>query len=231
MTELPKRLGDDLVMRRATAADGDELAAFNQRVHGEPGIDAWTRDLMEKPHPAFRLEDFTIVEDQSSRAIVSSLNLIPQTWTYRGVPFAAGRIELVGTDPDYRRRGLVRAQMEVAHAWCRERGLLVQGITGVPHYYRRFGYEMAVEMMSGRTGPSAAVPKLGDDDPEPYTLRPATGEDAAFCAEVQAGVADRYVVADPWDETYWRSPIATWSPTPGTRRTGATRSRAARKRA
>ena len=35
-----------------------------------------------------------------------------QTWTYGGVPFEVGRPELVATHPDYRRRGLVRAQFE-----------------------------------------------------------------------------------------------------------------------
>ena len=208
MTGLPRQLGDGLVLRHATLADVDELAAFNQRIHIADGIDQWTRDLMERPHPTLRLEDFTVVEDVASGAIVSSLNVIPQTWRYRGIPFGVGRIELVGTEPAYRRRGLVRTQMDVVHSWCEERGLLVQGITGVPNYYRRFGYEMALEMIGARHGPSVGVPTLEDGASEPFSFRPATDDDAAFLSEVHARVAERCVVSDPWDEDFWRYTIS-----------------------
>ena len=60
-----------------------------------------------------------------------------------------GLPELVGTHPDYRRRGLVREQFEVLHRWSEERGHLMQAIGGIPYYYRRFGYEMAVYMGDG----------------------------------------------------------------------------------
>ena len=72
------------------------------------------------------------------------MNLISQTWTYDGIPFGVGRPELVGTQPEYRKRGLVRAQFEVIHAFSAERGEMVQAITGIPFYYRQFGYEMAM---------------------------------------------------------------------------------------
>ena len=84
--------------------------------------------------------------------IVSALCLIPQTWTYDRIVFGVGRPELVATDPRYRRRGLVRAQMDVVHEWSRERGHLVQAITGIPWYYRQFGYEMALALAGGRAG-------------------------------------------------------------------------------
>ena len=74
-------------------------------IHGEHGPDErigqWTRDLLEKPHPTFGTGDFTIVEEQASGKIVSSLNLISQTWSYAGIPFKVGRPELVGTLPEF----------------------------------------------------------------------------------------------------------------------------------
>jgi hypothetical protein len=39
---------------------------------------------------------------------------------------------------------VIKAQMDVLHAWSRERGHLMQAIAGIPYYYRRFGCEMAV---------------------------------------------------------------------------------------
>jgi len=95
-TAILRDLGDGLILRRATAADAEPLAAFNAKVHRDPGLEgpdepvaAWTRDLFRGDHPTFALEDFTIVEDTRRGAIVSSLNLIPQTWAYGGVLLAS----------------------------------------------------------------------------------------------------------------------------------------------
>ena len=40
-----------------------------------------------------------MVEDPASGRIVSSLNLIPQTWSYGGVCFGVGRVELSAPTP------------------------------------------------------------------------------------------------------------------------------------
>ena len=102
------------------------------------------------------------------------MNLIPQTWTYEGIEFGVGRPELVGTLPEFRNRGLVRTQFEEIHKWSAERGDMVQGITGIPYYYRLFGYEMALDLAGRRFGYEANVPKLKDGEEEPYRIRPAT---------------------------------------------------------
>jgi len=109
-------LGDGLVLRRATREDADALVAFNSMIHRRPGtsepdvgIAAWTHDLVARPHPTTGPGDFTVVEDTRTSQIVSSLCLISQTWSYAGISFGVGRPELVGTLPEYRRRGLQRA--------------------------------------------------------------------------------------------------------------------------
>ena len=80
----------------------------------------------------------------------------------RRFPFGCGRIEQVGTDPLYRRRGLIRKQMDVIHALSDSKGELVQAITGIPWYYRQFGYEFALDLYCGRvvrvSPPSARRP-------------------------------------------------------------------------
>ena len=140
-------------MRRATSADTEELAAFNVRLHSddpdnpERWLGEWTRDLMRGNHPTTGPDDVTVVVDEEEGGkIVSSVVLISQTWRYDDVPFAVGRPELIATDEEYRRRGLVRAQIDVVHRWSAERGELVQAMVGIPWYYRMFGYEMALEM-------------------------------------------------------------------------------------
>ncbi|MDE3091920.1 MAG: GNAT family N-acetyltransferase, partial [Chloroflexota bacterium] len=118
--DLPRDLGDGLVLRRATPDDTEPLAQFNGRVHGrdqfDPLLAQHTRDFMRESHPAIGPSNVLIVEDLRAHKIVSSTILIPQTWTYAGIPIGVGRPEMVGTDPDYRRRGLIRAQFEVLHA-------------------------------------------------------------------------------------------------------------------
>lgn len=154
--KLPQKLADDLLLRWAMPDDADELAEFNKQIHSdnpeepEQFLADWTRDLMDGSHPTTKASDFTVVEDRMTGKIVSSLNLISQVWEMDGVRFGVGRPELVGTDPDYRRRGLVRAQMDAVHALSAARGEWVQAITGIPWYYRLFGYEMALDLGGSR---------------------------------------------------------------------------------
>ena len=204
---IPQDLGDGLQLRQATAEDTEKLADFNARIHSgdEPNehVGNWTRDLMSGTHPIVRAEDFTIVEDTKEDKIVSSLNLISQKWRYGDVEFGVGRPEIVGTDPDYRRRGLVRKQFDVVHAWSAERGEMLQGITGIPNFYRQFGYEMALELSGGREGYAHKVAKLGEDQEEPYTLRPATQEDLGFIANVYEAAQSRYLVTCSRTKELW----------------------------
>ena len=71
-----------------------------------------------------------------------------------------GRPELVGTLPEFRNRGLIRAQMDILHQWSAERGQPVQAITGIPFFYRQFGYEMALPLQGGRSGFEPNMPPL-----------------------------------------------------------------------
>lgn len=203
-------LGDGLILRPATVADVDALADFNSRVHSDHGWDKpdeyvgiWVRDLMLKPHPTFKPEDFLVVEDTNSRAIVSSTNLISQTWSYAGIKIPVGRPELVGSHPDYRKRGLIRAQFEVLHRWSAERGHKMQAITGIPYYYRQFGYEMTVDLHGGYSGPLSSVPGLKKDENEPYTVRPATPDDVPFLLEIDAYAAQRHALYCVRDAALW----------------------------
>ncbi|HEX7976541.1 MAG TPA: GNAT family N-acetyltransferase [Anaerolineales bacterium] len=204
-----KDLGGGLVLRRANPADSAELAAFNAQVHGEDPADAervsvWTRDLLEKPHPTFKPGDFTVVEDTRTGKIVSTMNLISQTWAYGGIPFGVGRPELVGTLPEYRGRGLVRAQFDVVHRWSAERGQMAQMITGIPYYYRLFGYEMGLALGGGRRGFKPNLPRLKDGTSEPFRIRPAGEADLGFIAGLYEASCQRSLVSCVWNEALWR---------------------------
>ncbi|MGH2586043.1 MAG: GNAT family N-acetyltransferase [Dehalococcoidia bacterium] len=206
-------LGDGLIVRHATPADAEELSEFNALIQADPGMERdegigiWTRDLIHRPPPTFAIDDFTVVEDTRTGRIVSTLNLISQTWSYAGVPFGVGQVEIVSTDPAYRRRGLVRKQFAIAHRWSEQRGQLVQVVSGIPWYYRQYGYEMCVSHNNGRTCRVSQVPALAKGIEELYRVRPATAADVPFIARVAEQAARRYLLTCMRDDALWRYEI------------------------
>lgn len=214
--DLPRDLGDGLVLRFATTADIEAVTALNERVFGDgqplPAIAAATRDLMAPEHPTCGAGNFTLVEDTRSGQPVSTLCLIPQTWTYAGIPIEMGRPELVATDQAYRRRGLVRHQMEVIHARSAALGHLVQGITGISWYYRQFGYEYAMDLGGGRIVDLTSVPVLADGQAEAYRLRPMTEDDIPFAAPLYARDCALSLVACPRPDWFWRTLLSGYAP-------------------
>ncbi len=205
-----KELGAGLVLRRSSPKDADALAEFCGEIHSDvPGqsdqvVAAWTRDLLTRPHPRFHPDDFTVIEEAATGRIVSTSNLISQTWAYEGIPFGVGRPELVGTLPEYRNRGLIRLQFEELHRWSAQRGELVQGITGIPFYYRLFGYEMAVDLDGSRCGFEINVPTLEPDQVEPCSFRSATEADLPFITAIYEHGCKRWPLACVRDHEIWR---------------------------
>jgi predicted acetyltransferase len=208
--ELPRKLAEGLLLRWATADDTKEIAELQAKVHSETAepdefIYNWVIDLMSGEHPTVRPADFTAVVDENQGGkIVSSMNLISQTWAYGGIPFGVGRPELVATLPEYRRKGLVRSQFEAIQARSASKGEIVQGITGIPWYYRQFGYEMALNLDAMRYLPWGKVSKLETGQEEVYRLRPATLEDLPLLAQLYEKHCSASLVTHLRDETKWR---------------------------
>ncbi len=212
---LPKDLGNGLTLRWATEEDIEALVDFNIRVHSdnpdepETWLGHWVRDLMSGDHPTTKASDFTVVVDENAGGkIVSSLNLISQTWSYDGIEFPVGRPELVGTDPEYRRRGLVRAQFEAIHAKSAARGEMVQAITGIPWYYRMFGYEMTVDLDAYRQYRLKRTPENKKVEDEPYRIRPATTADIPFIQPLYEAQQSQSMISRVRDERLWQYEMA-----------------------
>jgi hypothetical protein len=213
--DLPRDLGGGLLLRQAVPADAEAMAELNSNTLVDPnavppdeGEANWTLDMMSGRHPTTGPADFTVVEEVATGRLVAAMNLISQTWRYDGIPFAVGRPEQVVTRPEYRRRGLVRAQMSVIHRWSAARGELVQGITGIPGFYRQFGYEMALTLEGGRSASVANIPPPPASRAEPFRFRPATVADVGWIAEADAAAGARALVSPLRDEALWRYEIA-----------------------
>ncbi len=212
--EHPTELDNNLLLRKGRKEDAAELAEFNVGLHSdnpperEEWLADWTRDLIGGKHPTTSAENFTVVEDIATGKIVSSQVLIPQTWTYEDIPFGVGRIELVGTAEAYRRRGLIRVQMDVHHALSAQMGHTAQAITGIPWFYRQFGYEMTVNLGGGREFYWA---RPGNDKPvekETYQIRPAVVDDVPVLNDLYRAHASASLITRERSDEIWRYELA-----------------------
>ena len=205
-------LGNGLILRHGMPEDGEALALFNGEQLGDEGLAgrdgqglaAMTRDIFSlRPHVSLTPDDFTIVEETASGRIVSSMCLIPQTWTYEGIEFGMGRPEYVATHPDFRKRGLIRAQFDVVHQWSAERNLMVQGITGIPYFYRQFGYEFALNLGGRHFG--SVPPKLKTGEKEKFNMRPTEEKDIPFLMSTYEYGCKRSMVSANWSHAHWHN--------------------------
>ncbi len=207
--DLPIALNDSLVLRTASPADTEALVDFNNRVLLEEDdpptlVSAWTRDLMSGRHPTTTAANFVVVEDTETTKIVSSTCLIPQVWAYEDMPFGVGRLELIGTDPAYRRRGLARVIIGAVHSLSEAYGHLVQGITGIPWFYRQFGYEFALPLGGSRDLNVTEVPALEDGESEPCQIRQATETDVPILMRLYDRQRAGKLVTTVMDKDRWR---------------------------
>ena len=168
-----RSLGAGLTLRTpANNADIERVAQLNGIVHGDRLV-GMIRNLADH-FPGLEWRDIAFVEDECSGEAVSTLMLIPWTIYYEDTPIPAGEMAIVGTLEAYRRRGLVRAQVEYFKERLRERGCLISHIQGIPYYYRQFGYEYALPLEGGLRLTARELPPISD---ETFTFRLATDAD------------------------------------------------------
>ena len=208
-------LDDGLVLRRATAADAEALAVFVADVlraqdAAEPStaMGAWIHDLVSGRHPGVRAEDCFVVTDALTGAIVSCATLISQQWSFGGVRIDVGQPELIGTRTGHRGRHLVTALMQAMHRESAARGHHLLSITGIPWFYRQFGYELALERGGGSKISATGLAQLDPAAAVAYRIRPAREADAPFLAATDAHAARRNLVWALRDERLWRYEIA-----------------------
>ncbi len=206
-----RELGAGLVLRWSVPSDVQELERLYSTVFRDKASDPpntrmtyWVRDLMSGRHPLCGPNDFAVVEDTERGILVAATCLMSQVWLYDDVPVPVGRPEIVATEEGYRDRGLIRAIFELIHARSASQSQLAIGITGIPYYYRQFGYEYALDLGGGRTLPFSAAPKLKEGESEPYLLREATLADLPRALELYQRETARAAISTQLDLDYWR---------------------------
>ena len=188
-----------------SARDVARAAEFNASVHQDKAVGVFTRWKLSGTHPTVAFSDCLFVEDTQSGQIVSSLCLMPQTWTYEGLPLTVGEVALVGTHLDFRCQGLIRAQMDAIDRMLGARGCLLSCIEGIPYFYKQFGYEYAVPLGSCARLELDQVPHLAAGRAEPVTIRHMNVDtDLQQVMALYDAHAAELSIASLRDEALWR---------------------------
>ncbi len=153
--------------------------------------------------------DYAVIEDtgKEGNPLVACTCLWRQEWEYEGIAFGVGQPEFVATYPDYRNRGLIRTLFDMVHTRSEAEGHLVQAITGIPYFYRQFGYEYALELEGRRAPIFHSFPGHKRSTPEPYALRAATTEDIPLLMELYNRQRLTSMVWTIASERFWRYQI------------------------
>jgi predicted acetyltransferase len=141
-SQVYKTLKDGLVLRQARPDEREKVLALEKDIFGHEGVIevAYLLDT----YPGFSLEDVLVVVNGEDK-IVSSMCFLETYWHMGKTVIKFGQPEFVGTLPDYRGRGLIRAQIEATDRWMEEGGFAFGLIGGISYFYRLFGYEYALD--------------------------------------------------------------------------------------
>jgi len=164
----------DVVFRRSFDAPMRDLHATQ--------IFDWT-----DAHPTTTHTDIAVVVDTQDTVVAGAI-LLRQSMDYAGVQLKVGRPELVVCHPEYRDRGFIQHIFQLLHAKSHARGDVLQAITGIPFYYRQFGYAYAIDFDQQYVVPFAKIPKQMDGI-RSISLRVAEAD--AYTAFVTLYDADR----------------------------------------
>ncbi|HEY8457512.1 MAG TPA: GNAT family N-acetyltransferase [Actinopolymorphaceae bacterium] len=217
----PRELGNGLTLRWSRADDTERITrlvghAFRRRPDDAPdrSLQDLVRRYMRGDYPFMGPGDFILVEDtQRDDQVVACACYLREEWEFDGISLPVGRPEIVATDPEYRNRGLIRAAFAALHERCEEDQTLVQAITGIPYFYRQFGYEYAVDLGGQTAVPVTMLPEApGAQDGQPeavaYRLRPARADEVSFLADCYRHQQRDSLVTTVLPDAFWRYHIA-----------------------
>jgi predicted N-acetyltransferase YhbS len=199
-----RSLGNGLILRCAEESDAERLIDHAKAVFEPTDVPFLHR--LTTLHRGFRYSDSFVVADKHSNRIVSFLCLVRYVCVLRGIELQVGQMEMVGTLPDYRHRGLVRALNAAFEDRVTEYGLDLLIIAGIPYFYRTFGYEYAIPLGGNLAVPAEAIPALKKGEKELVHIERVTEQTFPVyleCRQKRNSYLDLYRKVDPEDYPYY----------------------------
>lgn len=177
-----KIIGDNLVLR-VVIGHKDELQrllSFNLIVHQEESLKKYINSLYLE-HPNRDVIFWIYIEENDSKKIVSSITLMPLEWNFNRKSIPICEMGLVGTLSNYRNRGLIGIMNDLYEDIMRQEGYLFSVIRGIPYYYRRFGYEFALNLDERILVNKNQIPSINF---EKISFQKAIKQDIAFIKSI-----------------------------------------------
>lgn len=201
-------LGDGYMVRWATPADVAGYVDLSMRVFRGSANDAPSEsirrygiDLTSEYHPHLHWRNVAVVVDADEQVVAGAV-LMQQPMDYDGIRLQLGRPEVVSSAEHVRHKGFVRHIFRLLHAKSEARGDHVQGITGIPYFYRKFGYEYGIDSEAYATIPFATLPTKPTHE---VTVRRArVDEYDKFVRLYDADrLSGRYMITTPMEHSYF----------------------------
>ncbi len=165
-------LGNGLILRDGCSTDLDALKEHVRKVHGKTIVQVVER--LFTLHPDFPAKDNFLVIDTSTNIVIAYLCLLRSQCVLNGIDIPVGHMEIVGTLPEYRNRGLIRLLNDAFEKRAEKYQLPLLVIAGIPFYYRTFGYEYAIPMGGQLSVPLEEIPVLKKGETEPVIIEEVT---------------------------------------------------------
>lgn len=187
---MPKRL--------STTEDAEQYLELVRKIWGEePGVDKLAKKLIDY-HPKMNLKNFYVIKDKDR--MVSTINLIPVTWSIGGICLKAAEMGHVGTLPEYRGRGLIRRLIDEYHKEAQRQGYDIAVIEGIPYFYRQFGYEYAIPLLEETKIRLDQIPEWKSK----IKIRPFAEKDIPTAKTLLEQSQKKFYVHSIRDETIWK---------------------------
>ena len=189
---------DVRIQHLKTEDDVAEYLELVRKIWGEEaGVDKQAKKLIDC-HPKMTLNDFYVIKEKGR--MVSTINLIPVTWSIGGIDLKVAEMGHVGTLPEYRSRGLIQKLVSQYHRDVQKQEYDIAVIEGIPYFYRQFGYEYAIPLLEETTIRIDQIPEFKTK----MRVRPFIEKDIPKAKELLDKSQTKYYVYSIRDGTVWK---------------------------
>ena len=122
----------------------DYLRLVQKTFGQEVGVCDLAKKLIDH-HPEMTLENFFVVKHKGR--MVSTINLIPVTWSIGDVKLKVAEMGHVATLPECRGRGLIQKLVLKFLKTVARQNFDLAVIEGIRYFYRQFGYDYALPLL------------------------------------------------------------------------------------
>ena len=191
---------NEMKTRRANAPqDAEKLRYFFDEVFQPEEVGVLAENFFNHL-PGMQQKYWFIAEDEAKGQIAAAFALIPWVWAFEGTKLKVAEMGIVGTQAEYRGRGLQRILNKEFDETLEEEGFDIAVIQGIPGFYNQFGYVYTIPLENHINLPLHVVSERDDV----YTFRLAELADIAFLMKEDEVYRERYSFSSFRDEAHWK---------------------------